>query len=75
MNMATPLSEIQIGDLNWRKAMRSVNAGACAEIASTSGAVVVRDSKDPFGISIKYPAASWRSFLSATRTGGFDGIR
>lgn len=73
--MAMSLPEYEDRNLDWRKAMRSVNAGACAEIASTRGAVVVRDSQDPFGLAIRYPAGTWRSFLSAARAGCFDQIR
>lgn len=70
-----PLSSDGSGLLNWRKAKRSMNNGNCAEVAATASVVVVRDSKDPGGPVLRYPDASWRSFLSAARQGGFDGLR
>jgi hypothetical protein len=60
--------------LNWRKSVRSVAAGNCAEVASAVGFVVVRDSMDPGSTVLRYPASSWASFLGAARTGRFDVI-
>jgi hypothetical protein len=62
-------------DLNWRKAKRSMNNGNCAEVATTKGIVAVRDSKDPQGPVLRYPASSWGSFLAAARMGSFDKLR
>jgi hypothetical protein len=61
-----------VGDLNWRKSARSINAGNCTEVASSAGAVAVRDSQDPHGLVLRYPAATWRAFLDGTRAGRFD---
>jgi hypothetical protein len=72
--MAMPLPIEESLNLNWRKAMRSVNAGACAEVASAAGTVLVRDSKDAGGLVLRYPANSWSAFLGAARTGSFDRI-
>ena len=70
-----PLSYGQQDHLNWRKAIRSMNNGACAEVAATGGMVIVRDSKDLEGPIVGYPAATWRSFLTAARLGNFDALR
>jgi hypothetical protein len=41
---------MDLSDVVWRKAMKSgENGGACVELASASGVVAVRDSKDPDG--------------------------
>lgn len=61
--------------LNWRKARRSMNNGNCAEVATANGIVAVRDSKDPQGPILRYPASSWGSFLAAARMGSFDKLR
>jgi len=54
------------GDLepaNWRTSAYSIGNGECVEVASVSGNVVVRDSKDPSGSIICYPAPAWRAFV------------
>jgi hypothetical protein len=52
-----------------------MNAGNCAEVATMTGIVAVRDSKDPHGLILRYTASSWRSFLAAARKGDFDSLR
>lgn len=70
-----PLKYGEEDKLLWRKAIRSMNNGACAEVASMAGVVAVRDSKDPGGPVVRYPAGSWRFFVAAARKGDYDGIR
>jgi hypothetical protein len=72
MDMPSPRDEIN--RLNWRKSARSINAGNCTEVASSAGAVVVRDSQDPHSLVLLYPVSSWRSFLNAARAGHFDAM-
>lgn len=62
----------ELSDLNWRKAQLSISNGACVEVASVAESVFVRDSKDPHGLVLRYPASSWQSFSSAARRGEFD---
>ncbi len=59
-------------DLNWRKAKRSLNHGACVEVANGHKAVAMRDSKDREGPEVRYSASAWRSFIDAAKLGGFD---
>ncbi len=61
--------------LNWRKATYSIANGDCAEVASVSGSVVIRDTKDPYGLILRYPSDSWRSFIGKARSGSFDVVR
>ena len=62
-------SNLEINGLQWRKARRSANNGACVELAGTNGQVTIRDSKDPEGPVLKYSARAFRSFLDAARKG------
>ncbi|MFJ8477394.1 DUF397 domain-containing protein [Kitasatospora sp. NPDC094011] len=38
------------------------------------GLVPVRDSKDPHGPALAFPADAWRSFVAAVRTGEFGDV-
>ncbi len=62
-------------NLNWRKARHSMNNGNCTEVATAAGMVAVRDSKDPQGPVLFYPAASWASFLNAAGNGRLDSLQ
>ncbi len=66
------LNEGVLARQNWRKAMRSMNAGACVEVASALDAVAVRDSQDLRGPVVRYTSAAWRSFVGDARSGRFD---
>lgn len=68
------LPEDELRRLDWRKAQRSISNGACVEVASAAESVAVRDSKDPYGLVLRYSANSWKSFTSAARRGDFDRI-
>ncbi len=60
--------------LNWRKATHSMNNGNCTEVAKMAGMVAVRDSQDPHGPVLLYPATAWASFLDAASNGSFDSL-
>lgn len=61
-----------MGNLEWRKARRSANNGACVELAPVAGQILIRDSKDQNGPVIAYSQYSWRLFVAAAKTGHFD---
>jgi hypothetical protein len=62
-------TDVEVPGANWRKASRSVNNGACVEVSSNTTAVLVRDSVDPSGPAVGYPARTWQAFLAATKAG------
>jgi hypothetical protein len=59
----------------WRKSRRSIGNGECVEVAPIVEAVAVRDSVDPSGPVLRYPASSWRTFLVGAKLGAFDAPR
>lgn len=63
------------GNPNWRKASRSVNHGACAEVSNGGGAVAVRDSTDRQRSVALYSVDSWRAFVAAAKAGSYDSLR
>lgn len=66
------LSSMEVHDLRWRKARRSVGNGACVEVAPAGGHVLVRDSQDQNGPLIRYPEHSWLAFVAGAKSGCFD---
>ena len=60
------------GALLWRTSTRSGAAGNCVQVARTSTAVAVRDSKDPEGPILEFAPDAWGEFVGLVRTGGLD---
>ncbi len=56
--------------LAWRKSTRS-GSGNCVEIAEWLDGVAVRDSKDPHGSVLTFPADAWAAFLRGAKDGRF----
>jgi hypothetical protein len=66
------MSNLEINDLQWRKARRSVNNGACVEVAPISRQILIRDSTDRNGPVMRYSGRSWCIFVGDIKTGRFD---
>jgi hypothetical protein len=57
----------------WRKSQRSNSQGACVELARIDAATVaMRNSRDPQGTALIYPASAVRAMVGALRAGEFD---
>ncbi|MEV4756904.1 DUF397 domain-containing protein [Micromonospora sp. NPDC049559] len=54
----------------WRTSTRSSNnGGACVEVADNlPGRVLVRDSKDRDGGTLRFDPEAWRAFVAAVKT-------
>ena len=57
---------------HWRKSSYSSGQGACVEVAELPTLIAVRDSKDPDGAKLVFPAAEWRAFTDAVKAGRFE---
>jgi Domain of unknown function (DUF397) len=55
----------------WQKSSRSSDQGVCVEVADLDGYRAVRDSKNPTGPALVFPAAEWSAFTTGIRVGEF----
>ncbi|QFG20984.1 DUF397 domain-containing protein [Actinomadura sp. WMMB 499] len=55
--------------LTWRKSSHTQANGQCVELATTPGACLVRDSKDPDGPTLTVSPSAWSTLLTAIKTG------
>lgn len=51
----------------WNKSSYSTNSVGCVEVALTSGATGVRDSKDPDGGTLVVSSQQWKSFVDSVK--------
>ncbi|MFI5617507.1 DUF397 domain-containing protein [Streptomyces sp. NPDC051567] len=62
----------------WYKSSYSNNGGDCIEVAANliapHGTVPVRDSKDPHGPALVFPAAAFASFTASVKAGTLGAI-
>jgi hypothetical protein len=60
----------EISARGWRKSSYSAQASECVETRHvTRGGMAVRDSKDPSGPVLVFPADAWSTFVTAVKTG------
>ena len=72
-DMHNGMSAADLAGATWRKSQRSNSQGACVELARIDTATVaMRNSRDPQGTALIYPATAVRAMVSALRTGEFD---
>jgi hypothetical protein len=65
--------KVNLAQATWRKSRRSGGSGNCVEVAGNlSGAVGVRDSKDPSGPALIVTPRTWRAFVAGVKSGEFD---
>jgi hypothetical protein len=69
------ISATRLDGAVWRKSDRSNSQGACVELARLdSTTVAMRNSRDPKGTALIYPADAVRAMVSALRAGDFDDL-
>ncbi|GAA0934528.1 DUF397 domain-containing protein [Pseudonocardia zijingensis] len=65
----------RLGAVTWRKSSASNPSGDCIEVAALdSGAVAVRNSRDPQGPALVYTRAEIAAFIAGAKDGEFDDL-
>lgn len=60
-------------DAGWRHGTGSTGSDStCVDVAVRGGTVLVRDSKDPHGPSLRFGFDEWQVFLDGVRDGEFE---
>ena len=54
----------------WRTSTHSGQNGNCIQVAALSPAITVRDSKNPAGQQLEFPAPAWRTFTRRLHAAG-----
>jgi Domain of unknown function (DUF397) len=57
----------------WRTTSRC-DSGACVEIGTLGGIIMVRGSAEPDGTCLKLSCGQWREFVAGLKSGQFDGL-
>lgn len=61
-----------LSGVTWRKSTRSGANGNCVEVAQLTGAIALRDSKDPSGPALVFTPEEWAAFIEGAKDGEFD---
>ncbi|MGK4580946.1 DUF397 domain-containing protein [Kitasatospora sp. HPMI-4] len=65
-------ADLDLSRAAWIKSSHSSDAGQCIEVApGYAGIMPVRDSKDPEGPTLVFPADTWQGFLAGIKAGEF----
>jgi len=59
--------------LTWRKSSYSESANSCVEVAVDGDDHLVRDSKDPDGLVLRFTREEWAAWLAGVKAGEFEG--
>ncbi|MER8105227.1 DUF397 domain-containing protein [Kitasatospora sp. NPDC059811] len=66
------MTKPKISARGWYKSSYSAQANECVEAGNVvAGGMAVRDSKDPSGPALVFPADAWSAFLTGVKAGDF----
>jgi Domain of unknown function (DUF397) len=57
---------------SWCKASASNGSSACVEVRFVGDGVGVRNSRHPYGPTLRFTLDEWRAFVEGVRAGEFD---
>ncbi len=66
---------VELAGASWLKSSYSQNGGQCIEVApGFAGVMPVRDSKDPEGPALVFPATAFAAFVAGVKGGEFGTV-
>jgi hypothetical protein len=69
------MKRLDLTNVAWFKSSYSNGQRACIEVADGfPGAVPVRDSKDPQGPALAFPAPAWGAFIDSVKHGELPAV-
>lgn len=68
------MNEVDMAGAMWRKSSYSSGNGQCVETAFLGEVVPVRDSKNPDGPALVFPAGAWSAFVAGIKAGDFPTV-
>lgn len=54
--------------------VRACNRSACIEVMRSGESILIRDSKDPCGVTLRFAATEFAEFIDGAKRGVFDGL-
>lgn len=61
-------------DPQWRKPSSTPTESDYVEVADTGDEIVVRDSRDPNGVTLRFTRAEMKAFILGVKAGEFDDL-
>ncbi|MCW2942808.1 MAG: Domain of uncharacterized function [Actinomycetia bacterium] len=61
-----------LSNATWRKSSHSGGGNDCVELAGTTSAIAVRDSKNTSGPALSFTRIEWRSFAARIKRSELD---
>jgi hypothetical protein len=63
------MTKADLSGATWYKSSYSNHRAECVEIAAVAGSIATRDSKNPSGPALLFPATEWAAFVSGLNRG------
>jgi hypothetical protein len=63
----------QVEHRSWRRASFCAS-NECVEVAPHDGMIVMRNSREPDGVALRYTFEEWQSFVHGVKAGEFDDL-